>query len=362
MKERIHALDGLRAIAACLVVLHHLGVASFASALQASGHSFAGNLLRGSTASGVELFFVLSAIVLARPYLRSARPMNLRTYAARRASRLLPPYWAAWLVAGLAIALATAFPTWWTKGAALPPFSMRDWLLQVGLVYSGRHYNFAWWSLTVEVAFYALLPLLIPLFTRLGATGTGAAFLVSVGLALFAAPLLQEHPVAYNLCAYLSCFCAGLVLARIDVPPRTAGWLCAVGVVWILAASRYEQLNVHIGWGAVYFGLAATAMNPKSALSRSLSGYQFTWLGERSYSLFLVHYSVIGLVCHAASFAFESKTIGYLVLTRLVSIALTLVATILMFQLVEKRFAHGLVTGGDVYPFRRRLGAETAAT
>lgn len=70
LSQRLHALDGLRAVAACLVVADHLGVGSVAVSLRSAGYSSLANLVGGATASGVELFFVLSAIVLAGPYVQ----------------------------------------------------------------------------------------------------------------------------------------------------------------------------------------------------------------------------------------------------------------------------------------------------
>jgi peptidoglycan/LPS O-acetylase OafA/YrhL len=350
--QRLHALDGLRAIAAGLVFAHHLGVASFAGSLHDAGHVYAAQLVGGLTASGVELFFVLSAIVLAGPYVKNGRPMNLRVYASRRFFRLMPPYLVAWLIAGLAIALAERFPTWWTVGANLPSFSMKEWISQVLIVYSGRHYNFAWWSLSVEVAFYLMLPIVIPIFSRIGGSRLWIALAASVVASIFLAPQVTFSSVAQSFLSYASCFCAGLVLARHTVSSRASFTLILLGAVWVLGASGHRQLNVHVGWGAIYLGIVAVAMNPASALSKALSKYGFVWLGERSYSLFLVHYSVIGLVCHAASFAITSKTFTYFLTTRALSILLTMSVTIAVFQLVERRFAHGLQTGADILPWR----------
>jgi peptidoglycan/LPS O-acetylase OafA/YrhL len=345
-------------MAASLVFAHHLGVASYAASLRDAGHAYAAELLGGLTASGVELFFVLSAIVLAGPYVKDGRPMNLRVYASRRFFRLMPPYLAAWLMAGTAIGLATAFPTWWTVGANLPAFSMIDWISHVFIVYSGRHYNFAWWSLSVEVAFYALLPLAIPIFARLSGSQLWIALAISVGAAILLSPHVTLSPVAQSFVAYASCFCAGLVLARRRIGSRTSFALVVAGVIWMLVASGYRQFNMHVGWGAIYMGLVAIAMDPATPLSKALSNHGFVWLGERSYSFFLVHYSVIGLVCHAASFAIGSKTLGYFVITRALSVVLTMAATIAVFHFVERRFAHGLQTGADVLPWRlfRTLG------
>ncbi|MBC7601779.1 MAG: acyltransferase [Ramlibacter sp.] len=352
MTTRFHSLDGLRAIAASLVVIHHLGAATLASNLQEAGHTFAGNLIGGLTASGVELFFVLSAVVLAGPYVRRERPLNLWAYTFRRISRLLPPYFGAWLLAGLAIFLATEFPTWWTVGAALPVFSLRDWFSQIAIVYFGKNYNFAWWSLTVEVAFYILLPVFILVFSRLNESGRWAAFGFSLLLAILVAPSLGAYTLMHNLSLYAACFCAGLVLASGPVNPRTALALVVLGAGWVLVVSHFSQLNQHVGWGTLYFGLTALAMERQSIIYRMLSKYEFVWLGERSYSLFLVHFTVIGLVCHAASAVIDSKSLGYFLLTRSLSIVLSLVATVVLFHFFERPFARGLVTGEDVLPRR----------
>ena len=69
---RLHALDGLRAVAALIVVAYHLGWANVADALTQQGHLSWGRALAGLGASGVELFFVLSGVVLLRPYLRAS--------------------------------------------------------------------------------------------------------------------------------------------------------------------------------------------------------------------------------------------------------------------------------------------------
>ncbi len=316
------------------------------------GHSIAGNLLGGLTASGVELFFVLSAVVLAAPYVRSHRSLNIGRYAARRCLRLFPPYWAAWLLAGAAVWMATRFPTWWTEGASLPEFSSPGWLAQVGILYLGSlNYNFAWWSLTVEMAFYVLLPALIPLFRSGGAERRWVAYGVSVAAAVLVAPGVAGLPILGLLSAYASCFAAGLVLARGPISERTAMGLMLVGAAWVGISAITDSLNPHVGWGAVYFGLVARAMDPTSRLWRLLSGHAWVWLGERSYSLFLVHFTVIGLVCHAVSYAFDSKTVGYFLLSRALSIALSLLATVLLFHFIERRFAHGLVTAEEVFPW-----------
>jgi peptidoglycan/LPS O-acetylase OafA/YrhL len=56
-----------------LVILNHFGGTNGALKLAEHGYRLAGAVLNGVTAGGVELFFTLSGVVLARPYLASPR-------------------------------------------------------------------------------------------------------------------------------------------------------------------------------------------------------------------------------------------------------------------------------------------------
>lgn len=360
MGDRIHALDGMRAIAACLVVAHHLGVATVGTILHNGGHTALGRVVSGLTASGVELFFVLSSVVLAGPYIRGKHQLDLGKYAARRVERLFPPYLAAWLLAGLQIYLLTAFPTWWTEGASLPSFSFTDWISQIGIIYVGNHlYSFAWWSLTTEVAFYIMLPEIVPLIRHANRWQSGVfiAFLGSIAIScvVYVLPSAGNVPILSQMAIYASCFCAGLFIAArgpLDGPTSIAA--IAVGAVWVLAASAFDGLNPHVGWGLLYFGVVSRAMETRSWISRGLSNFGFVWLGERSYSLYLVHYTVIGLASHAVSLVTGSKGAVFILLTRTISIVATLAVTILVFHFVERRFARNLVTADVVLPWRRQ--------
>jgi peptidoglycan/LPS O-acetylase OafA/YrhL len=175
----------------------------------------AANFVSSATRSGVELFFVLSAVVLGRRYIREGRKFDARSYFRRRAERIWPPYLFAWLLAGAAIAVTSAWPTWWSVNAYLPSFKVGEWLGQSFILnWWSPPYNFAWWSLTIEVSFYVLLPLLIPIFR---AIHQQPAALITIFLGTLLLSLVAfnrvDIPVIRDLVNYASCFAAGLVLA-----------------------------------------------------------------------------------------------------------------------------------------------------
>lgn len=352
---RLHALDGLRAVAALIVVAYHLGWANVADALTQQGHLSWGRAMAGLGASGVELFFVLSGVVLLRPYLRAGRPMRAGSYLARRAIRLYPPYVAAWLLAGMTVWLMTEHPTWWD--ARVPPFDWADWLAQAAIVQAGGvSYNFAWWSLTVEIVFYAVAPLLVAALVRLPPRSHRAllALTVVAAQAIYLAPAGSglSH-LAWQFGSYAACFAAGVSLATEDPPPALAMGAGLAGIAWVLASTAVPALNPHVGYALAYFGLVASAMRSGSALSNGLSSAPMVWLGERSYSLFLTHYSVIFLCNWAVSQLVPSKGLAFYAASRSLAAPGTLLVACLVFHLIERRFAHGLVTGNNLLPPRQ---------
>src|SRR5687768_11280377 len=91
-RGRVHALDGLRAVAISLVVVHHLGLGQLAVVLRRNDLWAWGAFAETVGTSGVELFFVLSGLVLGAPYLRGERTFHAGDYLRRRVVRLFPPY------------------------------------------------------------------------------------------------------------------------------------------------------------------------------------------------------------------------------------------------------------------------------
>ena len=132
-RERLHQIDGLRA-AACLMVVFAHGLTKPLSELIASlGAERASRFFVRIPGSGVELFFVLSGVVLLRPYLRGQKPFDAWRYASRRFLRIYPAYWACLAASVPLFMLFTSAPTWYIQGL-LPPFRWRDVLAQAPLV------------------------------------------------------------------------------------------------------------------------------------------------------------------------------------------------------------------------------------
>ncbi|MEV8466559.1 acyltransferase [Fluviibacterium sp. DFM31] len=220
-RNDIPGLDGLRTLAAGIVVLSHMSNAGW---LSLGGLSFA-----GWGKIGVFVFFFLSAFLLSRIQTGQGAgfwtPGGLTAYGLRRLARIVPLYllyltlalvttWAL-QASGQRATAAFPFPLWWQE--YLGHLTLRD----------GKSVT---WSVPVELKYYLLLPVVTLGFDLLQRQGRVAIF--GAGLAGFVALAVLSRDVAASnsvaLWPYLSCFWAGslagvlsaLAQARGVRPPR----------------------------------------------------------------------------------------------------------------------------------------------
>lgn len=150
--HRIRSRNGLRAIAIALVLGYH-----FFSPLTFHGKEYLRGFLTGGWA-GVDLFLVLSGFLVSRIVIKNHRAENfLRVFYARRALRILVPYYLFLLCSYLCV-------------RALEPQAEIAWpvfLLHLQTIWFG--WNDQWtisplnatWTLGLEEYFYLVVPLVI---------------------------------------------------------------------------------------------------------------------------------------------------------------------------------------------------------
>lgn len=328
------ALDGVRSVAIMLVVGVHVAVATGMAAEDGLGWRMLAN---GGV--GVSIFFVLSGFLLYRPFARAAldgteRP-DVRRYLRRRALRILPAYWLMLPFVLLLFSPEEARdPLVWLRMVTLtqnydprPPWPMTA---------SGLEGLGPIWSLTVEAAFYVVLPLLAAALHRfsrgeprrlllgLGVLG-GLSLLEAVGLryAEYLGSVFGKDPfrlLFYNehlLPRSLVFFALGMAMAVLaERPTRWSGTVGASpGVSWAVAACAlalmstplatpmngvqsahqylmHNLLSVVISAAAV----APAAFAPEGPFVRALLANPLMCrLGLVSYGVFLWHMPVIEL-------------------------------------------------------------------
>src|SRR5687768_11910933 len=219
-QRRHAALDGLRGIAALTVFAIHVWIYQLPNTVELRRDSWEKTLLFEGRVAFV-MFFVLSGFLLYRAFARAAigrsRPVAVGSYLVRRAARIAPAYYLALAGTLTLLSLAGDVPGRRLVDAGeLPLFFLfaqnysPDTLLKL---------NAATWTLTVEVVFYLLLPLVGLAALRLGRTARRQALLLgglaATGLAWnYVDYLAGWGPVASHAAiSFLPYFACGMLVA-----------------------------------------------------------------------------------------------------------------------------------------------------
>ncbi len=324
-------LSGLRGLAALAVFATHVyALMRFPQIVP--GHATLSFLLAWPLKmgwAGVDVFFTLSAFLLALPFVRAQRdgtaPPSLRAYSTRRLMRILPAYAAqlAILLAliWLGVALKDISQPITTARILVQPFFLYDigWpkvlAMQLPLVGS-------WWTLPVELGFYMALPLLARLLRR----GRWKWLLLFVAFAwAWRALLLWTQPytppivfLVEHLPGRIDQFVIGMLAAYAvcRTPPvldrisgRGADVLFGVATLVFLALPALGYINgrpvgaepdiqpLLIGWHT-YASLAVAAMLCAASratvwLSLTVGSLPLRLLGRISYGFYLWHLPVL---------------------------------------------------------------------
>jgi peptidoglycan/LPS O-acetylase OafA/YrhL len=297
------ALTGLRFLAALHVVVYH----ALRPALVPAHDPL--SLVAAAGPTAVTLFFVLSGFVLTYVYAPSV--VDGRSFARARFARIAPVYWLALLVALPIGVIARA------KGAVHDPLGGASLLLvatglQAWVPTAALRWNAPAWSLSCELFFYALFPLLLASLSRRSTTTALAigALAWLAGLALpvtylalapdgLASPTIVDEGLWLNLVklsplARLPDFIVGVVAGRLFVEgrrvPTALGALGLAVPLVVVATGLVPGLVEHNGLYAPLFALAiASLAGGAGPLARALSSSPLRLLGEASYALYLVH-------------------------------------------------------------------------
>jgi peptidoglycan/LPS O-acetylase OafA/YrhL len=362
--RRLTSLDGLRGLAALVVVVHHgaLSLPSLARQYQAPDPSSPAwwltyTPLRILWAGGeaVLVFFVLSGLVLCLPFLSCPAPGAWWRYYRKRLLRLYLPVVAAVVLTGFVVSLVPRRPSgdwsWWMVAHAVP--ADLSALGQDAFLLGGTGWlNSALWSLKYEVFFSLLLPLFVVLVRQLT-----APLWLSVPLALWGVGWAVS--IDHELLSFMFVFAVGVLLAqRLDSlaawGARISGsrrasllWLVVLvgGVLLLLSEWWMKQfvsdwtLWLPVGRPAGVLGAAVLvlAFLHCPAARRLGNTRALQWLGKVSFSLYLVHEPLVVSVA-----TFVPPTARGLPVTLGVGIGVSLVAAVVFFHAVERpsqRFA-----------------------
>jgi len=311
-------LDGLRALAALYVVVHHLQ-----PVLATENESFLYVLLHKAFRFGhqaVVLFIVLSGFCLMLPIVRNGGSLrgSAVDFFQRRAMRILPTYF-------LAIAFSMVLIHYWigaptgtnmdgSRGYTF--WHLVDHLLLIqDLTYDSTYkINYALWSVSVEWRIYLLFPVLLWAIRRWGTipvTLWGGLLAVAAWFGLQAWP---DPSINKGLCGsnphFVGLFMLGMLAAQVVLGKEAVWEQLRQRPIWnglliglVVLFVGYQRVAWSLPWvySDLLAGLAVTALlialatNQARLLKRLLSWKPLVSVGVFAYSIYLIHAPVLEL-------------------------------------------------------------------
>jgi exopolysaccharide production protein ExoZ len=339
--NNVRPMEGLRGFAVLLVFLVHYVTLVDPWITRASATQAIAKALHTMGNTGVDLFFVLSGYLIYGSLI--ARPQPFGRYMARRAERIYPTFlvvFATYVVLSFVFPAENKIPAPWTAGAS---YLLKNLLLLPGLFPIEPLITVAW-SLSYEMFYYLVIPLLI------GALGLRARSrpwrcilfgALAVAILALGAPLLGSH-------VRLIMFIGGIVLheALASGRARAPGGLAAVaalaagllGTLLPMAGAGGYALKVGILCASFFTLCLACFARPEAWLPRAFSWMPLRWLGNMSYSYYLVHGLALKAGFMVVAAVLPASELGPLFFWALMALmfALTLVPSALLFLLVER--------------------------
>ena len=316
--QRIAALDGLRALAIAGVVLYHLRPSRLT-----------GGFL------GVTLFFTLSGYLATKSIMRATARggFSYPRYIGRRITRMMPP---------ILVTIALAAIATYIAAPSLLPKVQQD-VLPSALFLSNWFYIFRnvsyfaaaglpsplthLWFCGVTMQFYLIWPvILMMLCSKTRSRNTAIGVTVAFTLISTAAMVLMFNPAADTsrvyygtdaraaelLCGALAAIAAPrlreMLSGNIHTPGTNKGIskVNAISIVWLVAVvAGALMLAGESAWlyrgGFLLFALLTGLLivcvqNTECIVRRLLSVKPLVWLGQRSFSVYLVHYPLLLLM------------------------------------------------------------------
>lgn len=354
--QRIVALDGLRALAIAGVVLYHLRPSRLT-----------GGFL------GVTLFFTLSGYLATKSIMRAtARDgFSYPRYICRRIARMMPP-----IVVTIAL---TAVATYIAAPSLLP--KVQQDALPSALFLSNWFYIFRnvsyfaaaglpsplthLWFCAVTMQFYLVWPvILMALCGKTRSRNTAIGITIAFALVSTAAMVLMFNPTADTsrvyygtdaraaelLCGALAAIAAPrlreMLSGDIHIPGANKGIskVNAISIAWLVAViAGALMLTGESAWlyrgGFLLFALATGLLiicvqNTECIVRRLLSVKPLVWLGQRSFSVYLVHYPLLLLMNPA------TRTTRIAWWEQALQLVLILAVAEVFYRLVERPWSH----------------------
>ncbi|MFL5417545.1 MAG: acyltransferase family protein [Myxococcales bacterium] len=354
--RRIQSMEGLRGLAVSLVFLVHYE-SLFGGWLGTAGpNATVGQFLQTVGHTGVDLFFVLSGYLIYGAVLKNRE--GYARFMERRVRRIYPTFLVMLVVyLGLSVIVPSESKLPVERFAAIT-YVVENVLLLPGMFRITPIMTVAW-SLSYEVFYYAMIPLLVgalglrrwpasrrvALFVALASGFAACCFFGAphVRLILFVSGILvyegSRSAVVGRVARHRLAQPVALAALALFLPVSYA--VLTAQVSW-LPAQVSARYTLQAGWlSAALFVVTLCAFAGQGPLRRLFSLTPLRWLGNMSYSYYLMHgltLKALALVVSRALPGWKPVWAAHWALLPF-AFAATLATSAVLFLAVEKRYS-----------------------
>lgn len=350
--KRIKELDGIRGIAALLIITWHYGTSQLVN-----NHSLIAGYFRVATTyfwTGVDLFFILSGFLLGGILLKNKLSKNyFKTFYVRRICRIFPIYYLVLIVVFVICFLGIGYSTDWWFNDKIPYWPYLFYCQNIFIAFAetlGNRWISHTWSLGLEEQFYLILPLLIYFLNR-------KYLVIVLSICVLAAPILRHISgnwfQTFNLIYFrFDSLFSGVLIAVAMQSEKVVSFfkrynnLFTVILFLLLLLSILFSLNkIHLNylssnsWFALVFAnfILVVLTNSKNIFAIICRNKILVKVGVISYGMYLYHPVVAGLM----HFIFKNQTPRMMNISDLILTVLSFIITIFIahfsFKYFEKR-------------------------
>ncbi|WP_338574408.1 acyltransferase [Erwinia billingiae] len=335
--NKIKYLDGIRGILSVMVALHH----AFGNFTGWSSHVYPIK----NAVYAVDIFFMLSGIVLYHNYHHSIKnkKFSLKSFFVVRMFRLYPMHiFTSLLVpAFFTMSISAFYPEWIGNVTPFNLFGDFTLLSSLGL---GFHLltNGPSWSISVELFVGTIITFLCCRYNKAPIVFISIALILSLivkfdvtGINLPNIPLMTSGIIRCVFCMSAGILCYQWVLNSSHQFSKYSSLISFSGTTLIIITIFFLKLPLFEYFAISFFSALSVNLFTKETLPalKILDVGVFKWLGQRSFSIYLLHTPVIFLMIRM-----QNNDMSHNIYLAISSLGITLMLSEFSFNYIEKPF------------------------
>ena len=292
MVTRLPFIDAIKGIACLVIVIHHLAIYGSMAEVIGAVYPQIIDVLVVYGRLAVQIFFVVAGYFVASQFAPLGRPTSIvpGLLVWKRYKRLIVPFLFAITLAAL---ITAAVRPWFQHESLSAPPTVGQLVGHLLLAYDLmglEALSAGVWYVAVDFQLFVLVTILIALLSR--APQKWQPLLPTIVIVLSAVSLwfLNRHS-AYEIAApyFFGYYGLGMLAFWAAKIPERNGFLIMIAVLGIVALGIEFRKSVAI---ATIAALILSIASTRGWLETWPKSKVLSWLGERSYSIFLIHYGL----------------------------------------------------------------------